>query len=62
MSVIFGDHLPKEKLFGNIFRTTVTGLGLQMRNIGFIETSFVGGTDFTFVRYLATNNGSTEQQ
>jgi hypothetical protein len=42
------------------YNQSVLALGAQTRIVSVLESSFTGGTDFTFVRYLATS--SSEEQ
>jgi hypothetical protein len=38
-------------------KITVRALGAQMRNVGFVDTGFIGRTDLIVVRYSAANSG-----
>jgi hypothetical protein len=58
MVLNYGDHFPKYNCIGCVSRkTSVRALGAQTWNVIFLETGFTGLTDFTVVRYSATNNG-----
>jgi hypothetical protein len=56
ISLIYGERMPKYNRIGAIFRkTTVSALGAQTRNVDFVETGFIGETDFIATRRSATN-------
>jgi hypothetical protein len=46
VSVVYGDHLPKWKHIGGIFRNiTVSAWGAEKRNVGFVDFDFTGETE-----------------
>jgi hypothetical protein len=57
-SIFYGDHLPKYSWVGDIScKIRVHALGVQMRYVDFVETSFTGRTNFIVVRYSSSYNG-----
>jgi hypothetical protein len=56
--LIYADHLLKQNYTGGTLRKTSIGaLTAQTWNVSFLETGFIGYTDFIFARYSATNSG-----
>jgi hypothetical protein len=54
ISVIYGDHNPKQNCIGISRKIPVRALGVQPRNTYLLET---GRTDLIVVRHSATNDG-----